>query len=49
MDLAPEPPQPLLPEFELGPPPIVERPETSSPYDDVETPAILRRERRLFE
>jgi cell division protein FtsZ len=49
MDLAPEPPQPLLPELQFEPPPIVERPETSSAYDDVETPAILRRERKLFE
>lgn len=47
MYLAPEAPE--LPELQLGPPPIVERPEPESPYDDVETPAILRRERKLFE
>lgn len=45
----PEPePQPE-PEPEPGPPPQVEPPEAPSPYDDLETPAILRRERRLFQ
>ena len=47
MYLAPEAPE--IPEMQLGPPPIVERPEPESPYGDLETPAILRRERKLFE
>ncbi len=46
---APEPAEPPLPELHLGPPPIVEPPETPAPYDDYETPAILRRERKLFQ
>ena len=49
LPLEPEPAAQAVPEPEPGPPPIVERPETPSPYDDVETPAILRRERKLFQ
>jgi cell division protein FtsZ len=37
------------PELQPGPPPIVERPAEPEPYDDFETPAILRRERKLFQ
>jgi cell division protein FtsZ len=45
----PEPVAAEIPQPEPGPPPQVEPPEAPSPYDDLETPAILRRERRLFQ
>lgn len=45
----PEPVAEEIPRPEPGPPPQAEPPEAPSPYDDLETPAILRRERRLFQ
>ncbi|MBI4874711.1 MAG: hypothetical protein HY822_08760 [Acidobacteria bacterium] len=43
------PPEPAVPEPLPGPPPVLEPAETPSLFEEIDTPAFLRRDRKLFQ